>query len=72
MSLVEKAARFGVSRRSNELTDEQIDLALAFVRDEVSLTGVSKALGYKTTAQAYLFITRAVKFAYKQGLISIN
>jgi len=64
MSLLEKA-KATTSTARQDITDEHIELAKAFVRSEVGITAVNVALGLpKTSMQGYVTICRALRQAY--------
>lgn len=67
MSLLEKAKAIKTSSRRT--TEEEIDLAFAWLRDEVSSIQVAKAYGKKSVC---LYRTaKAIKEAFNQGKIKI-
>ena len=64
MSLLEKA-KANTSPARQDITDEHIELAKAFIRSEVGIVAVNVALGYpKTSMRGYITIARALRQAY--------
>lgn len=63
-SLLEKAKRIGRANfQVKPITQEHIDLALAWCRDEIGLRQVAVALGFpnRQTSSAYVTLARALK-----------
>ncbi len=71
MNLLEKAKTIDKKRPQVIITDEHIELALAYIRDEVSIASVGEAMGYRQGAQsAYTTLARSLKAAYEKGKLS--
>lgn len=71
MGLIDNAKE--VHRKNGKnFTDEEIDLALAFLKGDVKSPGVSVALGFKSRSYAMYWLTTAIREAYRQGRISIK
>lgn len=66
-SLLEQAKK--VTKKQNKsldsITKEQEELALAWVKDDVTLSQVMSVLGYKTPSGVYVFLALALKKHYK-------
>ena len=60
MSLLEKAKNFKRERIWKKATDEEKELAMAWVRGEVTLSQISGALGYKNEAANAVYSRLAV------------
>lgn len=59
-SLVERAKK-ATKRRNFEITQDVIDLALAWQKDEVTITQCEKVLGVKEHNKIYAILARALK-----------
>lgn len=72
-NLIEKAKKIDSETSQVVVSQEHIDLAIAFLRGEVTMKGCTLAMGYRKGATgAYITLTRALKRAYEQELIRIN
>ena len=59
--LIEKALENRYSKRDDKYSSDEIELALAWAEDKVSLSGVSRAIGGDTTGTAsYIFLSKAL------------
>lgn len=57
-----EAARASVKKReAKEYTDEQIELALAWVAGEVTISQMARVLGYSQPAAVYPFLALALR-----------
>jgi len=59
--LIEVAKARSTHIRRVDYTADEVELALAWVRDEISLVGVAEAKGYKTVSNAYVLLAKALK-----------
>jgi hypothetical protein len=75
-SLTVRAKAVQLARKSQHRPkdQEEIDLALAWLRDEVRLLQVCEALGHtrRQNASGYTFLATALKAAYRTGQIQLN
>jgi len=61
-TLIEKAKKLKETQRKNfEITPEVIELALAWSKDEVSITQCEKVLGVREHNKIYAILARALK-----------
>jgi hypothetical protein len=64
MSLLQKAKEI-TSKSKLKITPEHVELAKAFINNEVGITAVNMALGHpKTSLQGYITICRALRHDY--------
>jgi hypothetical protein len=57
-------------RKSNiKITDQHIELAIAYLNGQVQITDISRALHSRGGAQVYTTIARAVRAAWQKGVI---
>jgi len=71
-TLLEKAKQH--PRKNKPITDEDIDLALAWVSGQISMTQASHAMlgeGKRTASNAQSRLPRLIKEAYRRGKIKI-
>ena len=62
MSLLEKAKEYTTKKTAGAATEEEIELALAWVNDEVTLYQVARACGKKSgTGNIYIRLAIALK-----------
>jgi hypothetical protein len=73
-TLIEKAKAHKTNRKvKNDITDQHVELALEFLRGEVSLTQTSAGLGLKEACfGSYAIIVRSLLKAYRDKRIKIN
>lgn len=64
MNLINKAKEKVYVKPSKGMTDEEIQLAAAWLKDEVTLAQVSKVLELPNTS-TYIFLARASKLYFK-------
>jgi len=70
-TLLEKAKK-QEPYKFNEITEEVIDLFIAFVKGDISLNQCGKALGQSANSLVYTRGLRALKEAYKRGYIKFT
>lgn len=61
-----------VSKISKRISDEEIELALAYLKDEVSYSQIQAVLKMKNGGGVYNFITTRVREAFRRNLITIK
>jgi hypothetical protein len=67
MTLLEKART--VAEQDHPIpSNEQIELAIAWLKNSVSINQIARATG-KAPTSAYLLLARALRQAYRQGII---
>ena len=71
MSLLEKANAHKSKKKHIGSRDEEIELAFAWLRNEVNGVQVSVAYGVKNGSAVTYRIATALKSAYEKGLIKI-
>ena len=72
-SLLEKALTAKrPDKRLERITPEEIELALAWLQDEVTLTQVAYALGMKGPGNAVSRMAVIIREAYRAGLIKVK
>lgn len=72
MSLLDKALQSGAHKRSGiDYTQEHMELALAWIKGEIGMTQVAKALELAKDNRGgiYNFLAIALREAYKKGLL---
>jgi len=69
-TLLEKAKEYKSNRKLP--TDEEIELALGWIKGEVGITGIGKALGHKTTGNVLGRLATYLRGAYEKGKIIIK
>ena len=72
MRLLEKALQSGANKFQSEISDEKIELAIAYLRNEITLSQVNRALEIKTGAASYATICICLKRAYILKLITLK
>ena len=71
-SLLEKAQSFPTNRRKNEkISDDLIELSLAWMKGEVRVVEIKYALDKKSNSNIYQCLTLAFREAYTKGKIKI-
>jgi len=70
MSLLEKAKKVGVKIKRNR-SPQDIELALAWLKDEVMTVQVQEVLGCSGGTALY-YLSKTLKQAFKEGWIKIN
>lgn len=71
-SLLEKAIAYKRGTGYGTPTDEQIDLALAWLKGDITYTQALAALGRASTMSAYVMFARALRQAYTEGKLTIK
>lgn len=67
-SLLQKAKKQkSDATKMTVITDEHIELALAWCRDEVTYTQVNLALAHNSQTQTYITLARALKKHFKES-----
>lgn len=55
------------------VSEDHIELAIAFIKSEITIKSATEAMGYRKGATgAYITMTRALKLAYERQLIIVN
>lgn len=72
-TLLEKAKSV-TNIRKNHITEEEVELALAWMRDEISMTQATVAIGQdkRQGAMIYSKFCLALREAYRAGLLKIT
>lgn len=60
-TLVEKAKEIKRKSKTEELNKDQIELAVAWAKNEISMTSVSKVLDIKNNSNVYTFLALALR-----------
>lgn len=72
-SLLEKALAIPrQDKRLQSITPDEIELSLAWLRDEVSLTQIAKVLEMKGPGNAVSRIAICIREAYRLGLLKVR
>lgn len=71
MTLLEKAKKIHANKKLTAVTSEQVELAIAWLKSEISYTQVSIAIEQKAGQQPYSFVANALKRAYEDGKLKI-
>lgn len=69
LSLVEKAKLYRRKPNRGSFSDDEMDLAIAWLAGEVSLAGTITALELQNGNKVYTFLNGAVQQAFIQGKI---
>mgnify|MGYP001565589803 CR=1 FL=1 len=73
--ILKEAKKYKVIRRSPHFVADQeaMEVALAWIKDEVGVGGIAKGMGLKVTntSDAYVLINRGLRVAKRQGKIKI-
>jgi hypothetical protein len=74
MSLLDDAKAHSTKKRPTvPITNERVELALAWLTDEVSITQLAHALdGNRPASNAYVSIAIALREAYRKGRLTIK
>ena len=71
-TLLEKAKAVKMGRRDTIITDEHVELALAWIRDEVNLSQINVALKKSRQSGNVLYkMATSLREAHRQGKIKI-
>lgn len=70
-SILDKAK---ATKKRKEVTEQDIEVSIAFIKGEITLTQMAKAYGKDriTEAGCYSKVTRSIREAYSQGKITIE
>jgi len=72
-TLLQKAKQARTDRKNQVITyapnDEAIELVLAWIKNEVTVSEVAGAIGQPAGAQNYSFLARTLRAAYEKGLL---
>ena len=71
MTLLEKAKSREASRSSSTVTADEIELAIGFMRGEITFSQAAFALNKNSTAGAYSQICIALRAAYQRGKLKV-
>jgi len=72
-TLLQRAKELNKESGHVVVSDEHIELALAFIKGEVTMKAATEAMGYrKGAAGAYITMTRALKLAYERHIITVH
>lgn len=71
-TLLEKALMSKRPYARTTCTDDEIDLAFAWLKGEISNSQVCSALGGKTGQIPYTFVARALREAFRKGRIDLK
>ena len=72
MSLLEKAQNHKSSKSLKYITNEDIELAVAWLNDEINGVQIAAAYGAKSGSALTYRMASALKRAYKEGLLVIK
>jgi hypothetical protein len=73
MSLLETAKSITQGRKHVNYNMEDVELAVGWLKNEVSSTQVAGAKGQKgNRASIYSYLASALKFGYSNGLLSVK
>lgn len=74
-TLLQKAKEFPMSKKKNRryIGKEEIDLSLAWIKDKISNTQISKVVEMACTGnQVYIFLAVSLREAYRKGKLIIK
>ena len=73
-TLLQKAKGIKVRQKPRpEITDEHIELAIAWLKSEIGLTQMQKALGFSVISGSSLYkVAMYLREGYKRGIIKIK
>lgn len=69
MSLLEEAKKIKIKPRNREINIDQIELAIAWLKDEITISQVSKVLGGRHGNAAYHYLAIGLRQAFKDKKI---
>jgi len=72
MTLLEKAKAFKSNSRRAHINHDMIELALAWLKGDVSLKQVQSVLNKHPGSQIYSVITQILREAYNRGYLEIK
>ena len=64
LTIVEKAKRIHPIKKQQKIEPEKIELAVAWLKDEISMSQVARVLGIKDVS-AYVVLARGAKHYFK-------
>ena len=72
-TLLDKALSIPVDKRNNKITDEEMELGIAWLQDTVTLTQVARVIpgGVKGSTKAYVHLALWLREAYRIGLLKV-
>ena len=69
-TLLEKAKQYKFrDGRSSSVSDEAVELALAWAMDEIQLRQVGSVLSSKSNAGTYSFLAQALREAFRKDIV---
>ena len=71
MTLLDKALAQQTAYRKKEINDETAELAVAWLRGQVSQPQIRKAMGIKSTSPIYVLLALSLKHAWDSGLLTV-
>ena len=71
-SLLERAKAITLTIRQSEITTEQEDVAIGWLKGEVTVTQITRAVGKKNSSAVSYKLATWLKSAYAKGKISIE
>ena len=72
-TLLQKAKEFKVkNRRENSFSDEDMELAIAWIKNEITAKQVGNAWSMKIPTSITYRLANTLRFAYMRGKITIN
>ena len=72
-TLLEKAKKVKYKKRRGAATNEEIELALAWIKDEVITRQVAEAMGQNAVSGRVLYrLSICLKRAYEQGKLKVK
>lgn len=71
-TLLEKAKEIRVNtyKGYKEYSNEEVELAVAWVNNDITSSQLAKALGDRTSGNLYVFVSGALKFAVNKNKLS--
>lgn len=67
---LERARMYQRKKTRLVISDDEVELAVAFLRGEVSLAAIASALGHKTSTNLYTHLLYGLVRAHERGLIT--
>lgn len=72
-SLLQQAKEIHVKgAKPSCITNDEIELALAWLADEVAIVAIAKVMNYKTPGNTLNRLAQILREAYRRGFIEIN
>ncbi|MHC1728032.1 MAG: hypothetical protein AB9866_18860 [Syntrophobacteraceae bacterium] len=71
MTLLEKAKKQKCCFKKITATDEEIELAIAWIKGEVTFSQVKSVLDFSQSMSAYIRMAIALRTAYQKNIIKI-